>query len=196
VRVLLDTNVLISAILFRGLPRALLDRAIRGELDLVTSPVLLDELERILTDRFQVPSELARLARSELEILTEVVVPDDVPAVSRDPDDDQVLAAAVVGDVEAIVTGDRDLHVLETHRRIAIISPAEFESRSTRIEPTVHGGEGGARSNAVAPQPSPTEQRLRSGVLEGYEWAGPEQGPAHPMTIAHERFGLLRGFVR
>lgn len=129
-RVLLDKNVLISAILFRGLPRSLLDRAIRGELDLVTSPVLLDELEKILTDRFQVPSELARLARSELEILADVVVPDDVPAVSRDPDDDQVLAAAVVGDVEAIVTGDRDLLVLETHRGIAILAPAEFESRS------------------------------------------------------------------
>lgn len=129
-RVLLDTNVLISAILFRGLPRSLLDRAIRGELDLVTSPVLLDELERILTDRFQVPSELARLARSELEILAEAVVPDDVPAVSRDPDDDQVLAAAIVGEVEAIVTRDRDLLVLESHRGIAILSPAEFESRS------------------------------------------------------------------
>lgn len=129
-RVLLDTNVLISAILFRGLPRSLLDRAIRGELDLVTSPVLLDELEKILTDRFQVPSELARLARSELEILAEAVVPDDVPAVSRDPDDDQVLAAAIVGEVEAIVTGDRDLLVLESHRGIAILSPAEFESRS------------------------------------------------------------------
>lgn len=127
-RVLLDTNVLISAILFRGLPRSLLDRAIRGELDLVTSPVLLDELEKILTDRFQVPSELARLARSELEILAEAVVPDDVPAVSRDPDDDQVLAAAVVGDVEAIVTGDRDLLVLESHRGIAILSPAEFDA--------------------------------------------------------------------
>jgi len=130
VRVLLDTNVLISAILFRGLPRSLLDRAIRGELDLVTSPALLDELERIMSDRFHVPSELARLARSELEILAEVVVPDDVPAVARDPDDDQVLAAAVVGDVEAIVTGDRDLLVLETHRGIAILSPADFESRS------------------------------------------------------------------
>lgn len=129
-RVLLDTNVLISAILFRVLPRSLLDRAIRGEFDLVTSPVLLDELEKILTDRFQVPSELARLARSELEILADVVVPDDVPAISRDPDDDQVLAAAVVGDVEAIVTGDRDLLVLETHRGIAILTPAEFESRS------------------------------------------------------------------
>jgi putative PIN family toxin of toxin-antitoxin system len=126
VRVLLDTNVLISGILFRGLPRSLLERAIRGELDLVTSPVLLDELERVLTDALGVPPELARLARSELEALAEVVVPNDVPSVSRDPDDDQVLAAAL--EARAIVTGDRDLLVLQTYRGIPILSPAEFGS--------------------------------------------------------------------
>lgn len=125
-RVLLDTNVLISGILFRGLPRSLLERAIRGELDLVTSPVLLDELERVLTDALGVPPELARLARSELEALAEVVVPNDVPSVSRDPDDDQVLAAAL--EARAIVTGDRDLLVLQTYRGIPILSPAEFGS--------------------------------------------------------------------
>lgn len=129
-RVLLDTNVLISGILFRGLPRTLLERAIRGELHLVTSPVLLDELERILTERFRIPSELARLARGELETLAEVLAPNDEPAVSRDPDDDQVLATAVVGEAEVIVTGDRDLQVLETDRGIPILSPADFESRS------------------------------------------------------------------
>lgn len=127
-RVLLDTNVLISGILFRGLPRSLLERAIRGELDLVTSPVLLDELERVLTTRFHVPRELARLARGELETLAEVVAPDEVPSVSRDPDDDEVLAAAVAGGAEAIVTGDRDLLVLRSHRGIPILTPAEFES--------------------------------------------------------------------
>ena len=129
-RVLLDTNVLISAILFRGLPRSVLQRAIRGELDLVTSPALLDELERVLTDRFHLPRELARLARGELETLAEVVAPDEVPSVSRDPDDDEVLAAAVAGGAEAIVTGDRDLLVLRSHRGIPILLPAEFESRS------------------------------------------------------------------
>ena len=124
-------NVLISGILFHGLPRSLLERAIRGELDLVTSPPLLDELREVLTGRFHVPPELARLVRGELETLAEVVVPDDVPRVSRDPDDDQVLAAAIVGEAEAIVTGDRDLLVLEAHRGIPILTPAEFDSRPT-----------------------------------------------------------------
>jgi predicted nucleic acid-binding protein len=49
-----------------------------------------------------------------------------VPAVSRDPDDDQVLAAAIRGTVEAIVTGDRDLLVLRTHQGIPIVAPADL----------------------------------------------------------------------
>lgn len=130
-RVLLDTNVLISAILFRGLPRTLLSGAIRGELDLVTSPALLDELQAVLARRFEFPPELARAVMGELESLADVVVPDDVPAVSRDPDDDQVLAAAVAGDVEAIVTGDADLLVLEMQRGIRILKPSDFVAELT-----------------------------------------------------------------
>lgn len=129
-RVLFDTNVLISAILFGGLPRSLLERAIRGEFDLVTSPHLLDELEEVLTLRFHVPPELARVARGELESLAVVVVPGDVPSISQDPDDDRVLAAAIAGEAEAVVTGDRDLLVFEVHHGIPILTPAEFESRS------------------------------------------------------------------
>ena len=135
-RILLDTNVLISAILFRGTPRDLLDRAIRGELDLVTSPALLDELEDVLTRRFDFPPELVRAVSAELESLADVVVPDDVPAVSRDPDDDQVLAAAVFGEAEAIVTGDADLLVLARHQGVRIMRPGDFlaQLRSDRDE--------------------------------------------------------------
>lgn len=128
-RVLLDTNVLISGILFRGVPRTLLERAIRGEFDLVTSAALLDELEDVLVRSFELPPALARAVRTELETLAEVVAPAEVPAVSRDPDDDQVLAAAVVGQADAVVTGDQDLLVLETHQTIPIIRPADLVAR-------------------------------------------------------------------
>ncbi len=128
-RVLLDTNVLISGILFRGVSRTLLEFAIRGELALVTSPVLLDELQEILVHRFDLPPELGQVVRTELEALADTVVPDDVPAVSRDPDDDQVLAAGALDEVEAIVTGDQDLLVLETHQGIPIIRPTDLLTR-------------------------------------------------------------------
>lgn len=125
-RVLLDTNVLISGILFRGVPRTLFDLAIRGELELVTTPPLLDELEEILVRRLEFPLQLGRAVLTEVETLAEVVVPGDVPAVSRDPDDVQVLAVGVVGQVEAIVTGDKDLLVLRSHRGIPIIRPTDL----------------------------------------------------------------------
>ena len=125
-RVLLDTNVLVSGILFRGVPRALLDRAIRGELDLVTSTALLDELEEILARKFEFSLQLTRATRAELESLAEVVVPTEVPSVSRDPDDDLVLAAAAVGQAEVIVTGDRDLLALEMYGGIPILTPSAF----------------------------------------------------------------------
>ncbi|MFZ0179356.1 MAG: putative toxin-antitoxin system toxin component, PIN family, partial [Candidatus Dormiibacterota bacterium] len=53
--------------------------------------------------------------------------PVEVPRVCRDPDDDQILAIAVVGAVDALVTGDGDLLALGTHRGVNISSVADFE---------------------------------------------------------------------
>lgn len=125
-RVLLDTNVLVSAILFGGLPRQLLDRGLRGDLGLFTSAALLDELEDVLRDRFAFERAAARSTRAELEAVADLVAPLTVPAVSRDPDDDIVLATAVAGSVAVIVTGDRDLLVLESHAGIPIWTPRQF----------------------------------------------------------------------
>jgi putative PIN family toxin of toxin-antitoxin system len=126
VRILLDTNVLISGILFRGTPRALLERALRAEIRLVTSPRLLDELEEILLGKFGFSATASRAARAELDSLAEVVEPFQVPRVCRDPGDDEVLATASAAKVEMIVTGDKDLLVLSSYEGIAIVTPAAF----------------------------------------------------------------------
>jgi len=126
VRVLLDTNVLASAILFGGIPRTLLERGIRGELDLVTSPALMGELEELLGRKFGFPPEAARQVRSELELVADVDRPRSVPQILRDPDDDQVLAAADEGAAQAIITGDRDLLELGSHGDVQILSPRDF----------------------------------------------------------------------
>lgn len=103
-RVFFDTNVLVSGILFRGLPRALIEGAIRGEMDLVTSPHLLQELEGLLARKFGFAEASAAAIRSELEALSDVVVPEEVPRVCRDADDDQVLAAVLAGRATTVVT--------------------------------------------------------------------------------------------
>lgn len=128
-RVLLDTNVLVSAVLFGGLPRRLLDAAVQGRFVLVTGVELLDEFEDVLRDRFGFDRSAARLVRAETEAVADLAETRDVPAVSRDPDDDVVLATAVAGAVEVIVTGDEDLLVLEAHRGVPILTTRQFTER-------------------------------------------------------------------
>ena len=128
-RVVFDTNVLISALVYGGLPRELLTRVFRAELTLVTSTVLLHELEEVLIARFAHDPSLARTVRAEIDLLAEVVEVSELERVARDADDDAVLAAAVAGEASAIVTGDHDLLVLVEHRGIRVVTPRDFASR-------------------------------------------------------------------
>lgn len=122
-RVVFDTNIIVSGILSaRGAARALLDLARLGHITLVTSPVLLDELEDVLT-RF-VPRAAAGEIRSAVEEIADVVGPVEVPSVTRDPDDDHVLATATAGNVAYIVSRDHDLLTLGAYQEIPILAPA------------------------------------------------------------------------
>lgn len=103
-----------------------------GRFTLVVSPALLREYEHSLS----YPRVLRRIGftpervRQEVAIfgrLGTVVEPTDVPAViSEDPDDDQVLAAALTGDAQYIVTGDPDLLALGHYQGIRILTPSAF----------------------------------------------------------------------
>jgi putative PIN family toxin of toxin-antitoxin system len=134
VRVLLDTNVVVSAILFGGIPRQLLEGALTGELDLITSPPLVAELERVLIRKFEFPSTMAASIRAELESLSEVVEPSPMRPVLSDPADDLVLATAVTGAADVIVTGDKELLALESYEGVSIESPRAFMDRRNEKE--------------------------------------------------------------
>ena len=129
----LDTNVVIAALLWNGPPSSLLTRATeRQDLVLVTSPTLLAELTDILAlPKFW--NRLADAATSVEELVvayrdaTVLVTPREVPrVVADDVDDDHVIAAAVAARAQCIVTGDRThLLPLGAHGDIAIISPRQ-----------------------------------------------------------------------
>jgi len=124
---LLDTNVLASALTSpRGAPRALLEYALRGDLRIVTSAVLLAELERCLREVFRYNAQMSALTRDGLAELAMVVEPTSVPNICRDPDDNHVLAAGSAGGASHIVTRDKDLLVLERFAGIDILEPAPF----------------------------------------------------------------------
>ena len=130
-RLVLDTNVVASGLLWDGRPARLIDAAQANEVELFTSRVLLAELTRILR-RAKFTKAIAAsgasleelvLGYAELAILvTPVPIP---PTVLDDPDDDHVLACALAGNAELVVSGDRDLLSLKTFRDIPIITPAE-----------------------------------------------------------------------
>lgn len=134
-RAVIDTNVLIAGLLWRGAPYALLAQVRRSALYLVSSPALLAELAEVL-DRPKFQSILSRARTTSAQLLAELrqlveavePVPLDQP-VCRDPDDDEVLAVAVTARVELIVSGDQDLLVLGQFRQIPIVNPAEALQR-------------------------------------------------------------------
>jgi len=92
IRVVFDTNVYISALMFGGVPGSLLDLALLQSFLLVVSPALLDELDEKLREKFEVAAEDAAIIRDKLESIAEIVRPDMVlRVITDDPDDNRVL---------------------------------------------------------------------------------------------------------
>ena len=127
IRVVIDTNVYISALLFGGLPGSLLDIAFLQSFVLVISPALLDELDEKLLLKFEISVEDTAIIRGKLESIAEIIRPDLVlNVVEDDPDDDRVLECAVKGDADYIVTGDRHLLKLGVYEGISIVTVRQF----------------------------------------------------------------------
>ena len=126
-RVVLDTNVLVSALHFGGRPRRLLEDVLRGDHTLIVGPAILGELEAGLVETCGWARDRAAAVRAELEAIAEVVTPVEVPRVCRDPDDDQILAIAITGAADALVTGDADLLALGAYAGASISSVADFD---------------------------------------------------------------------
>ena len=124
-RVVFDTNVLYSAIAAKGFCEEVLDEAV-GDCSIVWSTPLQQELESVLARRYKIgPGTRAALAA--YVDLCEFVEPQPLPKrVCRDKNDDVVLATAVAGKADLIVTGDADLLVLKTFRGIKILAPRQF----------------------------------------------------------------------
>ena len=127
IRVVLDTNVYISALMFGGLPGALLDLALLQSFLPVISPALQDELYEKLRSKVEVSAEDTAIIRAKLESIAEIVRPDMVlHVIEDDPDDNRVLECAVKGSADYIVTGDRHLLKLGSYEAIPIVTVRQF----------------------------------------------------------------------
>jgi len=122
-RVVLDTNVLVSAIISDGKSRELLRRGISKQFSIITSDLILKELTVVLrrpkfkTSQVEVQRVIVALMRT-----AEVVnVTSKIKAVKEDPKDDMVVETAYDGNADMIVTGDSHLLVLNNFKKIKIV---------------------------------------------------------------------------
>ena len=142
-RLVLDTNIVVAGYLWNGPLRRLIELAIDGQVELYSSPVLLDELAHTLgyskfTSRLESFGTSVATLVAQYTALVTLVAPASVPrVVANDADDDHVIAAAVAARAELIVTGDRK-HLLPigTHQGIAIVTAREVVDRIEAIGKT------------------------------------------------------------
>ncbi len=132
-RVVLDTNVLVSAVVFGGPPGEIVALAAARQLQLVLSPPLITELRRVLREKFEFSGDALYLTETLLRRAGIVVEPDRTLAViTEDPDDNRVMEAAVEGDADVTVSGDRHLLALKALKDIRVLSPRQFLDRLRR----------------------------------------------------------------
>lgn len=125
-RVCLDTNVLVAAFATRGLCADVL-RTVLAEHELVIGEFILNELRRVLTSKLKVPS--ARVDAIEaifapFPLLPKPSTPSDIDV--RDPSDRWILATAIAGRADVLVTGDEDLLAVAASAPIRIVTPRAF----------------------------------------------------------------------
>lgn len=130
-KAVLDTNVLVAAFVSDGLCRRLLLRARDRGFTLAISPFIRDEFARALSRK---AGATAGEIREALELIDEISTSvdatageTDVAGICRDPEDDNVLACAVATGADYLVSGDKDLLVLDNCRGVRIIAPRTFE---------------------------------------------------------------------
>lgn len=124
-RIVLDTNILISAALRGGFSEDIVEMARRTNLvTLICSEKILEELERKLINKFRWLEYDAKSFANEIRKACEIVkVTEKLFVITRDPDDDKILECAAAGDADLIVSADRDLIKLKKFRGIGIVHP-------------------------------------------------------------------------
>jgi putative PIN family toxin of toxin-antitoxin system len=131
-RVVADTNIIVSGLMWDGPPRRVLEAASAGQISLFTSPALLAELEDVL-GREKFALRLARVGRTARDLVERYALlaesidaPGIDPVILADPDDDVVLACALAAGAARIVSGDHHLLELKDYRQILIVTAVQL----------------------------------------------------------------------
>lgn len=136
IRVVLDTNVLVSGIMYSGNERKVLDLGVLGMISVYLSPHILNELAGVLSRKFnrgepQITEDIETICR-----WVAVVEPTEtVSLISRNPADDRILECCLEANAHYLITGDRrDLLPLGSFRGVSIVNAIEFLSIFSRLQ--------------------------------------------------------------
>lgn len=137
-RVVLDTNIVVSGLLWKRAPHELMQAVLRKEVDAFVNAWLLAELADVMS-RAKLTAKVKASGMSASELVTsyaqiaQFVAPaQPVKVVARDPDDDHVLACALAAQADLLVSGDSHLLDLKSFQGIPIVTAAEALERLAR----------------------------------------------------------------
>ena len=128
-KVVVDTNVVVSALLFGGIPGRLIDLWQMGSIRPMGSKQIIDEYLRVLTyPKFKLSEEEINflLYQQILPYFDIIDVHFGPTIIKKDPEDDKFIRCALAGKAKFIISGDQHLLALKFYRKIKIVSPADF----------------------------------------------------------------------
>jgi putative PIN family toxin of toxin-antitoxin system len=136
-KVVLDTNVLISAVLFGGNPRSILEAALSGAIEISVSESIIQEFQTVLSrPRFGLTAQFVQNVVAELTALAEWVTPDKHhQVVTEDLSDNLVLDCAIAAGAQYLVTGDAHLLQIQSYQEVTIITPQDLLQILQRTKP-------------------------------------------------------------
>lgn len=127
-KIVIDTNVLISALIFPGVSSEIFD-FVASNHEIWLSEWIIKEFSRKCRDKFKIPADVLGETLKHLGEKVNITVPKGIkPVICRDPDDDNVLWAARTAGAQIIITGDQDLLVLKEFEGTQILSPRQYKA--------------------------------------------------------------------
>jgi len=129
IRVVIDTNVIVSAILFGGIPGELIPLWKSGRIKPLASKEIIDEYIKVLAyPKFELSeAEISYILYNEILPYVDIIPIKDSPVIIEvDPSDDKFIHCAKAGNPSAIISGDKHLLDLKTYQKIKILTPGNF----------------------------------------------------------------------
>jgi len=127
IKVVLDTNVFISALFWRGAPYQIFKRVIEGAILNFISPQILEEIKERFLEKFKLPPEKVKEFLEIIVFNSEIVYPKKrVNIIKKDPSDNKIIECAIKAKASFVISGDGHLLEVKEYKGIKIISPGEF----------------------------------------------------------------------